>query len=381
MIRRTLWSLLAQCQTLLTSEVEWNRASSSLQPYLEFSSLSCWSKHLEMQQRASTLGPSQTESSKSKWNVCVIFSFPTVKPLPPTQPKTFRSSWTASARPAKALDWPSALRKHRSWLRIWTHLPILQSWGMNGRLSMTSYTLAKRSLSHSNYYHFKLDQDSMVKKKVTESTNIQVYSTCVLSTLLHDSESWTLHARTERTLTTFQMRCLRRILSITWQDKVRNNTVLQRPEIPSMYTLLKQRRLRRLGHVVRMDYGQTPNDLLHGELTQGKHPTGRPQLRYKDVCKRDLKALGIDINGWETLASERWLEARSRVRPLRVWRDTCWTGWDKETNEEAGCAKTIDDVRSSGTGRNLARTCKPLTTYPWDMHIVRKIDQQLTKLI
>ena len=151
----------------------------------------------------------------------------------------------------------------------------------------------------------------MVIKKVTESTSIQVYRTCVLSTLLHDSVSWTLHARTERKLTTFQMRCLRRILSITWQDKVRNNTVLQRPETPSMYTLLKQRRLRRLGHVVRMDYGQIPNDLLHGELTQGKRPTGRPQLRYKDVCKRDLKALGIDINGWETLASERsdWKQA------------------------------------------------------------------------
>ena len=55
------------------------------------------------------------------------------------------------------------------------------------------------------------------------------------------------------------------------------------------------------------------------------------------------------------------LEARSRVRPLRVWRDTCRTGWEKGTNEEAGCAKTIDDVRSSGSGRNLARTCKPLT--------------------
>ena len=28
-------------------------------------------------------------------------------------------------------------------------------------------------------------------------------------------------------------------------------------------------------------------------------------IKYKDVCKRNLKALGIDINGWETLASER----------------------------------------------------------------------------
>ena len=32
---------------------------------------------------------------------------------------------------------------------------------------------------------------------------------------------------------------------------------------------------------------------------------------YKVVCKRYLKALGIDVNGWETLASERspWKQA------------------------------------------------------------------------
>ena len=78
-----------------------------------------------------------------------------------------------------------------------------------------------------------------------------------------------------------------------------------------MYTLLKQRRLRWLGHVVRMDDGRIPKDLLYGELAQGKRPTDRPQLRYKDVCKRDMKALGIDINGWETLASSRsaWRQA------------------------------------------------------------------------
>ena len=40
---------------------------------------------------------------------------------------------------------------------------------------------------------------------------------------------------------------------------------------------------------------------------------------YKVVCKRDLKALGIDVNGWETLASERshWRQA-CVARSLRV---------------------------------------------------------------
>ena len=97
----------------------------------------------------------------------------------------------------------------------------------------------------------------------------------------------------------------------TWQDKVPNNAVLERAEIPSMYTLLKQRRLRCLGHVVRMDDGRIPKDLFYGELAQGKRPTGRPQWCYKGVCKRDLKPLGIDINRWKTLVSNHsaWRQA------------------------------------------------------------------------
>ena len=72
-----------------------------------------------------------------------------------------------------------------------------------------------------------------------------------------------------------------------------------------MFTLLKQRRMRWLGHVCRMEDGRIPKDLLCGELVTGKRPTGRPQLRYKGICKRDLKALGINTNTWEAAAADR----------------------------------------------------------------------------
>ena len=117
-----------------------------------------------------------------------------------------------------------------------------------------------------------------------------MYMKRVISTLLYGSESWTMHAHQEKMLNVFHMRCLRRILGITWQDRVTNKVVLEKADIPSLYTLLKQRRMRWLGHVTRMKDGLIPKDLLYGELTTRKRPTGRLQLRFKDVCKGDLQA-------------------------------------------------------------------------------------------
>ena len=83
------------------------------------------------------------------------------------------------------------------------------------------------------------------------------------------------------------------------------------PGVGLHYMLLKQQHLHCLGHVMRMADSLIPKDLLYGELVQGKSPRGRPQLWYKDICKRDLKALGMDLNRWETLTSERsaWRQA------------------------------------------------------------------------
>ena len=102
---------------------------------------------------------------------------------------------------------------------------------------------------------------------LTTNTKIAVYNACVLSTLLYGSETWTAYARQERRLNSFHLRSLRRILGISWQDRVPNNDVLERTGIPSMFTMPSQRRLRWLGHILRMQDGRLPKDVLYGELT------------------------------------------------------------------------------------------------------------------
>ena len=48
----------------------------------------------------------------------------------------------------------------------------------------------------------------------------------------------------------------------------------------------------------------------YGELASGKRPTRRPQLQYHDVVKRDMKAVDINTESWESLAANwsKWRE-------------------------------------------------------------------------
>ena len=153
----------------------------------------------------------------------------------------------------------------------------------------------------------KLTKRVWENKHLTIPTKINVYKACVISTLLYGSESWTTYSTQEQKLQVFHLRCLCRILGITWQDKVWNNDVLLITGVPSMFTLLHQCCLCWLGHVHRMEDGHIPKDLLYGELATGTRCRGHLQLCYKDVCKHGMKACNIDTDSWEAFADDRTL--------------------------------------------------------------------------
>ncbi len=144
----------------------------------------------------------------------------------------------------------------------------------------------------------RLNQRVWSNNNLTVKTKLCVYKACVLSTLLYSSETWTTHVRHEKKLNSFHLRCLRRILCIQWQDKVPNTEVLE-------CTGMSEKRLRWLGHVRRMGPGRIPRELLYGELAEGSRLIGRPRLRYKDICKKDMKLSDINIDTWESRAEDR----------------------------------------------------------------------------
>ena len=103
--------------------------------------------------------------------------------------------------------------------------------------------------------------------------------------------AWTLYSRQEHRLNAFHLRCLRRLLGITWQDRVTNKDVLAQAGISSMFCHANAETTALAGPCLPHgpDGPHSKKDVLYGELATGSRPTGRPALRYKDVCKRDLR--------------------------------------------------------------------------------------------
>ena len=136
-------------------------------------------------------------------------------------------------------------------------------------------------------------------------TKIAVYNAVVVSVLLYGSETWTLYRRQVKNLEKFHMNCLRRILNVTWRDKVPHTEILRRTGCVSLENILNRNLLRWVGHVVRMDDTRLPKQLLYGELSEGQRSAGGQMRRYKDIVKKTLRACHMEPTSLEDQASDR----------------------------------------------------------------------------
>ncbi len=141
---------------------------------------------------------------------------------------------------------------------------------------------------------------------------VRVYESCVLSVLLYGKETWPTYRREEHKLNSFHFRCLRQILGLSWQDRVPNTTVLKLTNSSDMYTAIRRRRLRWIGHVRSMPDECLPKSIFRGALAVGHRPRGRPKLHFKDVVKRDMNVFNINPDRWHHLA-EDWAAWRSAL--------------------------------------------------------------------
>jgi len=101
--------------------------------------------------------------------------------------------------------------------------------------------------------------------------------------VLYGCETWSLTLREECRLRVFENRILRRIFgpkrdeNREWRRSL-NEKLHSLYHSPNIVRVIKSRRLRWGGHVVRMDEGRSAFKILTGKPT-GKRPLGRPRRR------------------------------------------------------------------------------------------------------
>ena len=91
---------------------------------------------------------------------------------------------------------------------------------------------------------------------ISLASKVKLMRTLILSTFLYACESWTLTAEIERRIQVLEMRCYRRLLNISYKDRVTNEEVRSRIQSATgvhddLLTMVKKRKLRWYGHISR----------------------------------------------------------------------------------------------------------------------------------
>ncbi|BHF84024.1 hypothetical protein SprV_0902717400 [Sparganum proliferum] len=171
--------------------------------------------------------------------------------------------------------------------------------------------------------------------------------------MLYGAETWTVYTKQAQRLNHFHLGCLRRILRLSWQDRIPDTDVLERTEILSIYTMLRQMQLRWSGHLVRMDDERLPKRLFFGDVATGSRRQGGQIRRLKDTLKSSLKRLQINSTTREDVARDR-----------TTWRRPVKTGAVIYEANRIAAAKVKREARKSQLRPTRNAYAQPLPTCP-----------------
>jgi len=122
-------------------------------------------------------------------------------------------------------------------------------------------------------------------KSISIKTKLRFMRAIVISTMTYGCESWTLNAESEKRLNAFEMKCYRKILQIPYtahrtNESVKCEIVRKSENHVSLFSIIKQRKLKLFGHVTR-HYNELSlaHTIMHGRVP-GKRGRGRPRMNW-----------------------------------------------------------------------------------------------------
>ena len=156
-------------------------------------------------------------------------------------------------------------------------------------------------------------------RNIALSSKIRLMGSLVMSIFLYACESWTLTAETEKRIQAMEMRCLRKLLGITYREPITNEEVRNRNRQAigphkDLLTTVKQRKLRWYGHITRST--GLAKTVMQGTV-QGRRRRGRQRQRWETTSRNGRARHWAPPWGKERREEWRELVAKSSVVPQR----------------------------------------------------------------
>ena len=151
-------------------------------------------------------------------------------------------------------------------------------------------------------------QNIWKSNQYTTKTKIRLYNSNVKSILLYGSECWRVVKGDMAKIGAFHNGCLRKICRIFWPNKISNVALYKKTGCNSAVLEMKRRRLRWLGHVLRMPGDSIPKVALRW-TPPGKRKRGRPKMTWRQTVMAELREMGLS-----------WGEAQASAKDRTLWR-------------------------------------------------------------
>ena len=150
------------------------------------------------------------------------------------------------------------------------------------RIAMTAATMTKLDI---------IGKDKAIKL----SSKIRLMGSLVNSVFLYACETWTLTAELEKKIQALEMRCFRRLLSISYKNHITNEEVRNQIKQASgpyedLLSTIKRRKLIWFDNVIRG--GGLAKTVLQGTVRGGRK-RGRQKKRWQEVTKVHKNYLGL----------------------------------------------------------------------------------------
>ena len=134
---------------------------------------------------------------------------------------------------------------------------------------------------------FKNMKNLLTNNRISVQTRTRALRTYVWSTLMYGSESWTLTEEMKNKLRAAEMWFYRRMLRISWRDRVTNEDVMARLGVQrSLVKEIRKRQLNFIGHIIRRE--KIEHLCLTGRI-EGRRSRGRQRTKYMDSIVKDIE--------------------------------------------------------------------------------------------